>query len=76
MIAPLDPVLTTSHPKFEALYRDLCTNKVNSDATSKLDPKAQKERDSLSEVRAILFDNSHKVVASIISCSPISTLGS
>ncbi|CAK1354130.1 hypothetical protein CB0940_01966 [Cercospora beticola] len=36
-------------PKFDALYRDLCSNKLNSNGTSKVDLKVQKERDTFDE---------------------------
>ncbi|KAM3415813.1 hypothetical protein BST61_g9322 [Cercospora zeina] len=36
-------------PKFDALYRDLCSNKLNADGTTKVDLKVQKERDTFDE---------------------------
>jgi hypothetical protein len=50
MLPPVDPTVVASNPKFEALYRDLTTNKLNKDGSSKLDVKAQRERDTLREV--------------------------
>jgi hypothetical protein len=50
MLLPLEPEVAAANPKFDALYRDLCTNKLNSDRTSRLDAQAQKERDALAEV--------------------------
>jgi hypothetical protein len=50
MLPPVDPIIVASNPKFEALYRDLTTNKLNKDGSSRLDVKAQKERDTLREV--------------------------
>ncbi|KAK3696138.1 hypothetical protein LTR37_018109 [Vermiconidia calcicola] len=49
MLPPVEKAVNSSNPKFEALYNDLCNNKLNIDGTSKLDAKAQKERDGLSE---------------------------
>jgi hypothetical protein len=51
MLPPIDPDIRSSNPKFDALYNDLCNNKLNPDGTTKLDAKAQRERDTLSEVR-------------------------
>ena len=51
MLPPLSPTVPSSNPKFGALYQDLCNNKLNSDGSTKLDAKAQRERDTLSEVR-------------------------
>ncbi|KAM0719687.1 hypothetical protein Q7P37_003818 [Cladosporium fusiforme] len=45
MLPPVDPSILSANPKFEALYRDLCTNKLNPDGSSAFDQKAQKERD-------------------------------
>ncbi|KAK3696035.1 hypothetical protein LTR37_018177 [Vermiconidia calcicola] len=49
MLPPVESAVNSSNPKFEALYNDLCKNKLNTDGTTKLDAKAQKERDGLSE---------------------------
>jgi hypothetical protein len=51
MLPPIDSDVRSSNPKFDALYNDLCNNKLYPDATTKLDAKAQRERDTLSEVR-------------------------
>lgn len=50
MLPPVDPSVTSGNPKFHSLYQDLCTNKLNPDASSALDPKAHKERDILATV--------------------------
>lgn len=50
MLPLVDPDVRSSNPKFDALWNDLCNNKLNPDGTSKLDSKAQREHDSLSEV--------------------------
>lgn len=42
----------SANPNFEALYRDLCVNKLNANATTKVDPKVQKERNAFDEVSA------------------------
>lgn len=52
MLPLVDPEVRSSNPKFDALYNDLCNNKLNADGTTKLDAKAQREHDSLSEVCA------------------------
>ena len=51
MLPPVDPATLAANPKFEALYRDLGENKLNSDGTSKFDAKTQREREAFSEVR-------------------------
>ena len=56
MLPPVDTSMLSSNPKFNALYNDLCTNKLNSDGTSKLEAKAQRERDAFKEVCAE-YDN-------------------
>lgn len=50
MLPLVDTNVLLSNPKFEALYNDLCTNKLNKDGTSKLDVKAQREHDALQQV--------------------------
>lgn len=50
MLPPIEPEIATANPKFDALYRDLCSNKLNVDGSTKVDVNAQKERDVLSEV--------------------------
>ena len=52
MLPPVDTRVLATNPKFEALYNDLCTNRLNQDGTSKLDAKAQKEHDTLQNVRS------------------------
>lgn len=42
----------SANPNFEALYRNLCVNKLNANATTKVDPKVQKERNAFDEVSA------------------------
>lgn len=50
MLPPVDISVTSGNPKFDSLYQDLCTNKLNPDGSSALDPKAQKERDIFATV--------------------------
>lgn len=50
MLPPVDPILLANNPQFEALYRDLCTNKLNPDGSSGFDQKAEKERDVFATV--------------------------
>ncbi|GAB7329510.1 hypothetical protein MBLNU13_g01285t1 [Cladosporium sp. NU13] len=45
MLPPVGSTTLSANPKFETLYRDLCTNKLNPDGSSVLDAKVQKERD-------------------------------
>ncbi|KAK1055194.1 hypothetical protein LTR74_015844 [Friedmanniomyces endolithicus] len=47
MLPPIESSVLVANPKFEVLYRDLCGNKLNENGSSKLDVKAQKERDVL-----------------------------
>lgn len=49
MLPPVDPEILSANPQFDALYRDLCTNKLKEDGTTKVDAKAQKERDAFKE---------------------------
>ncbi|KAF2212361.1 hypothetical protein CERZMDRAFT_97637 [Cercospora zeae-maydis SCOH1-5] len=45
-------------PKFDALYRDLCSNKLNANGTTKVDLKLQKERDTFdAELRRARVSN-------------------
>lgn len=53
MLPPVDQEIRTANSKFDALYNDLCSNKLNPDGSTKIDAKAQRERDSLSEVRNV-----------------------
>ncbi|KAF2478971.1 hypothetical protein BDY17DRAFT_313580 [Neohortaea acidophila] len=47
MLALIDPNTLSSNPKFNALYSDLCSNKLNADGTSQLPAKAQRDRDAV-----------------------------
>ncbi|KAK0335394.1 hypothetical protein LTR91_019160 [Friedmanniomyces endolithicus] len=47
MLPPIESSVLVANPKFEVLYSDLCANKLNENGSSKLDVKAQKERDVL-----------------------------
>ncbi|KAK5705253.1 hypothetical protein LTR97_002371 [Elasticomyces elasticus] len=49
MLPPVDLQILAVNPKFDALYRDLRTTKLNEDATTQLDVKAKKEHDPLQE---------------------------
>lgn len=49
MLPPVDPDTLENNPKFDALFRDLCTNKLDDDGATKLDAKTQQERDAFSE---------------------------
>ncbi|KAK4507101.1 hypothetical protein PRZ48_000835 [Zasmidium cellare] len=49
MLPPVDPEILSANPQFDALYRDLCSNKLEEDGTTKIDAKAQKERDAFKE---------------------------
>ena len=58
MLPPLQPEILAASPEFDALYRDLCASKLNRDGTTKLDAKAQKEHDAMSdELRKARVDN-------------------
>lgn len=62
MLPPVEPEIATANPKFDALYRDLCSNKISDDGTSKIvDVNVQKERDAFDEVPylAIPQDSKH-----------------
>lgn len=50
MLPPVDPAVLSANHKFDALYRDLCINKLNSDGSSIFEQVAQKERDVFATV--------------------------
>lgn len=50
MLPLADTSVLGANPKFAALYRDLSSNKLNTDGTSKLDAKALKEREAFEKV--------------------------
>ena len=50
MLPLADTSILGANPKFAALYRDLSSNKLNADATSKLDAKALKEHEAFEKV--------------------------
>jgi len=56
MLPPVEPTTLAANPKFAALYHDLCTNKLNEDGTSRLDPKALKEQQAFGEVSSTYND--------------------
>lgn len=53
MLPPVNASVLSANPKIDALYRDLCTNKLNADGSSKADGKTLKERDTVAEVGRI-----------------------
>jgi hypothetical protein len=60
MLPPIEPALAASNPKFDVLYRDLCTHKLNVDGTSVVGGKARKERETLHAVyMSLLVDAIH-----------------
>ena len=50
MLPPVNSTTLSANPRFETLYRDLCTNKLNPAGSSVLDDKVQKERDIFATV--------------------------
>ena len=52
MLPLADTTILGANPKFAALYRDLSSNKLNADGTSKLDAKALKEHEAFEKVSA------------------------
>lgn len=51
MLPPVDTAVLDSSPKFNALYQDLCTNKLNPDGSTRVqDAKILKEREDFAEV--------------------------
>ncbi len=57
MLPPIESSVLVANPKFEVLYSDLCANKLNENGSSKLDVKAQKERDVLRQVSVQLVSS-------------------
>lgn len=55
MLPPVESAILAAYPKFQGLYRDLCTNKLNEDGSSKLDAKALKDRQGFENVRALVI---------------------
>ncbi|TKA75433.1 hypothetical protein B0A55_04880 [Friedmanniomyces simplex] len=49
MLPPVESNVLVANPKFEALYHNLCANKLDENGPTKLDVKAQKEREALQE---------------------------
>lgn len=60
MFPPVDAATLAANPKFEALYHDICENKLNRDGTSKFDAKTQREREAFSEVRMFWSPLGHR----------------
>lgn len=50
MLPPVDSGVLVANPKFDALYCDLCTNKLDIDGASRLDAKALKESEDVISV--------------------------
>lgn len=50
MLPRPDLAVLAASPRFEALYQDLCSNRLNPDGTTKLDLEAQRESEGLAEV--------------------------
>jgi hypothetical protein len=51
MVPVVDPATLSTHPKFDALYRDICNNKLNVDGSTAVDEKAKKERAAFAQVQ-------------------------
>ncbi|CAK4034684.1 hypothetical protein CBER1_05128 [Lecanosticta acicola] len=49
MLPPVDGDTLIANPKFDALYRDLCNNKLEPDGTTRVDGKTQREREAFGE---------------------------
>jgi hypothetical protein len=62
MLPPVESSVLASNPSFDVLYRDLCTNKLNVDGTTRTDAKQQKEREAFNEVMKLIPDGD-KVLA-------------
>jgi hypothetical protein len=55
MLPAVDSAVLAANPRFEALYRDLCTNKLNEDGSSRLDAKSLRDRQGVEEVCTFPF---------------------
>ena len=53
----LDPTVERSHPKFEALFRDLCVNKLNADGSSRPSDDIRLDRDLQRKVCRLMVSN-------------------
>ncbi|KAK6428426.1 hypothetical protein LTR95_015431 [Oleoguttula sp. CCFEE 5521] len=49
MLPPISQSFLAANPRFEVLYRDLCTNRLNADGSSVVDEKTRKERDAFDQ---------------------------
>jgi hypothetical protein len=49
MLPPVDPAVLERNPNFEVLYTDLCTRKLNPDASSR-DTRKQRAGDEMRRV--------------------------
>jgi hypothetical protein len=63
MLPPVESSILASNPSFDVLYRDLCTNKLNIDGTTRTDAKQQKEREAFNEVdtQFEVYDAANKI---------------
>lgn len=57
MASFVDSEILSANPKFQALHRDVLINKLDSDGTTRLDVKAQKELDTSRQVCANFHHN-------------------
>jgi hypothetical protein len=54
MLPPVDPAVLERNPNFEVLYTDLCTRKLNPDASSR-DTRKQRAGDEMRRVSISFF---------------------
>ncbi|RMY43467.1 hypothetical protein D0864_15840 [Hortaea werneckii] len=66
MLPLADTSVLGANPKFAALYRDLSSNKLNTDGTSKLDAKALKEREALEKLKSSLQNGKSYILDLVI----------
>jgi hypothetical protein len=53
MLPPVDPKILEQNPNFATLYKDLCTRKLNADASTR-DTKKQRIHEEIRRVRTII----------------------
>ena len=74
MLPPVDGATLTANPRFDALYRDLCANKLNPDGSTVLEQKTLKEQRTQLTVRRLLIRLVYLSRRAAIAQAPLSIL--
>ncbi|WPH04993.1 Hypothetical protein R9X50_00789100 [Acrodontium crateriforme] len=65
MLPPVDPVILSANPRFEALYREICLKRLNQDGTTRVEAnsKAEKNREAFTkDLRTARLESARQII--------------